>query len=732
MSSPEVERFEVTEDDLAYAGFGMGYQRRRMSKQQAWTGFSSSDEDDENAFRGRSNARGRRGGRRGVDYSNPINFVSGGVKGGTAPDNDADASRPPDDPYTDEDEDAIEILPKKKQKPKEKPRARGNYGGRSGNDSMGGWERHTRGIGMKLLEQMGYEHGKGLGQNGRGIVTPVQATERRGKEAVGYYGKESAPAPRRGDEPLPASGSGGGTGQYKKQQHKSDSSGRPRYEYKTAAEIIAEGKTSRPFLRNSEMSRVKVIDMTGREQRVYSGYENALARQPDRPEEAAEQEIRLGDGGGQGRAYFDLPVLLHNLDLLVDRAEEGIVNTDRRRRNDEDRSAALEHELRRLDELCDSEASRLRRLEETVALLEQYHEELAAQRVGLSECAAWVERLVALCPSSAQLAPNLVVVLARPVLTRGLGSWRALEDPSGPLELLRRWRKLVGSEALYGTLLEEVWLPPVRRALQNEWCVREPMGAVALLEMWRAELPELLLERMVLGQLVYPRLLAAVEEWNPLTDPTPVHHWLHPWLPLMAAQMEPVHDAMRQKLGLCLAAWHPADGSAHAILLPWRDVFRPADMTAFLRRHVLPKLADALRSFQVNPANQDLTLWRAVMTWTDLVPSSHLAYLLVEHFFPRWLGVLAQWLNARPNYAEVGSWFSGWKGELPAAVHEFPGVKHAFQQAVQMMDRSLNGHVVQPCDSGASAAAGSAPAPGPSVTRALLPTPDRLHPFGNC
>lgn len=26
---------------------------------------------------------------------------------------------------------------------------------------------------------------------------------------------------------------------------------------------------------------------------------------------------------------------------------------------------------------------------------------------------------------------------------------------------------------------------------------------------------------------------AEVEAWNPLTDPVPIHSWIHPWLPLM-------------------------------------------------------------------------------------------------------------------------------------------------------------------------------------------------------
>lgn len=55
------------------------------------------------------------------------------------------------------------------------------------NTPLGNWEKHTRGIGSKLMAQMGYIVGTGLGKRSDGRVEPVEATVLPAGKSLGTY-----------------------------------------------------------------------------------------------------------------------------------------------------------------------------------------------------------------------------------------------------------------------------------------------------------------------------------------------------------------------------------------------------------------------------------------------------------------------------------------------------------------------------------------------------------------
>ena len=83
----------------------------------------------------------------------------------------------------------------------------------------------------------------------------------------------------------------------------------------------------------------------------------------------------------------------------------------------------------------------------------------------------------------------------------------------------------------YDRLVWDIWMPKLRHNLVS-WSPKSPNPLIDLLELWMPLLPPWVLDN-ILDQLVLPRLQQQVEDWDPTTDPVPIHSWIQPWLPLM-------------------------------------------------------------------------------------------------------------------------------------------------------------------------------------------------------
>lgn len=700
MSSPEVERFEMSANDYYQMFDPTGNKnRRKQTKNDATYGIWADEmSDEEEQMVGLGN-RGpaKKGG--GGGSSSGISFVSGGFKGEEEKEG-ASAVEKVEESW----------IEKKKKFDVPMPRYVKSHQ-KDQDKEFGGWEKHTRGIGQRLLAMMGHKPGEGLGKKGQGITTPVEAFNRKNKKAaIGYDGAERS---QRSLIDYPVKDvEAEEEKEFKKQMSQwrktpvegKNKKSKPKYVYKTAEEVLTSGAPRRKATGADSGPKVKVIDMTGKEQRVLSGY-HAIGKghdKPDEEEELIEEEVKV--------KAFDVPELMHNLTLLVELAEDDIVANHRKLRHGKDHIVNLEHEQERLGEVVAQENKQLDRLNTVMDIVVDCENRCKLDHpnpLTLETCVDVFKMLQQDYYEEYKIydLPSLAIALVFPLMKTFFTGWLPLRDPDFGLATVMEWQLLLGADSsamslenhgremdVYQRLIWDVWLPPVR-ATVLKWNVRETTPLTCLLETWTPALPTWVLGN-ILDQLVLPRLLTEVEGWNPLTDTTPIHCWLHPWLVLMGDKLEPLYAPIRHKIASALINWHPSDGSAKIILEPWFGVFKPGHMSAFLVKNILPKLELEIQGLIINPHQQLLDPWRWAMSWKDMLPIQSMVVMLDGCFFPKWHQVLAAWLLNQPNYQDITKWYLGWKAQFPDNLLGHPLVKDHFNKALETMNRAVSGNFV--------------------------------------
>ena len=128
-----------------------------------------------------------------------------------------------------------------------------------------------------------------------------------------------------------------------------------------------------------------------------------------------------------------------------------------------------------------------------------------------------------------------------------------------------------------------------------------------------------------------------------------------------------------------------ADSSSSRIILDCEEMFNYSRQL-YIEKKVVPELEHAISAFHIPTNNLDLTLWHAVMVWSDLLPPFKLGQLLTELFFPRWLQVLQNWLNCEPDFSEVSLWYSEWKASFPPSVLFCQEVADTLGRALEMIN----------------------------------------------
>lgn len=311
------------------------------------------------------------------------------------------------------------------------------------------------------------------------------------------------------------------------------------------------------------------------------------------------------------------------------------------------------------------------------------------------------------------------VAALHPILNNMIQDWNPLQSPRADYAAdLQSIKGLLGLEkpaivpqarssaTPYESMMYKLWLPHVSRAVRR-WNVRDAECMIAVYEAWHPVLPGFV-KTYLLEQDIVKKLDEAIAKWEPKRKKhhTLPHLWLFPWLQhLPYHHLDPKSSTglladLKRKFRQLIDVWD-FDRGVIPGLKEWKDILRPNKSTdqwkPLVMMHVLPSMARYLRkNFDVQPSDQEpyLQVLTGVMEWCNIVSPTMVAEVVVTEVFPKWHGVLYQWLvDEDVSYDDIAQWLEWWHdadGPFPAVIRDTASVASEFEKGLHTIERALD------------------------------------------
>lgn len=171
----------------------------------------------------------------------------------------------------------------------------------------------------------------------------------------------------------------------------------------------------------------QVIDMTGREQKVYYSY-SQISHKHNIPDDSPQQPLGK-DSKPQG---FALPELEHNLQLLIDITEQEIIQSDRQLQYERDMVVNLSHEIQKMAEVLSHEEKAISNLSKVLDMVEECERRMqpgCENPLTLDECAKIFETLQDKYYEEYRMSDrvDLAVAIVYPLMKEYFKNWDPLK-----------------------------------------------------------------------------------------------------------------------------------------------------------------------------------------------------------------------------------------------------------------------------------------------------------------
>jgi tuftelin-interacting protein 11 len=551
------------------------------------------------------------------------------------------------------------------------------------------------GVGASLLQKMGWKGESGLGKNESGITQALEVKmrpanaglgmvqektesqrilERQRREGVGAAEGEAAADGEQEEEPVVQI-------KWSKLASQQQPSSRNR---KRGLSSVALKSSTQVLTEDAATSSagVTIIDMTGPRERILD---------------------RTGTSSLVGSASVRVQVgreLKYNLDKLLEAAEAELKQQNRRLMSVTQKEDTFVKQVELLSKsLADAEtsAATMREAETVLDRLLTSKDEMAATASASDDAMQeLVRRLFQVFTRLRQkfgqqlydtlgLSDVLFGILEAPLrdyYERGV--MRPL-DMAMAESLKTLWLD-ADAQDCWNAFVFQLVIPQFQRFLTREWVVTNDFGrTVSAIEQWKGVWGTEA-EHYVVHELVWPRLKAEGERWNPYVAEIPLHQWVHPWHEIFEGRLEKeLYPGLVYKLSTALQEWDPMDGSAYELLRPWQGFFTKSQVEGLAAGRILPKLTAMLSAMDIND-EEGLV---AFLKWHDWLPLEPFLKALWRGLFSRLARTVYDWMMSILAPRAIVVWYKKWKERFPPALLTNDKVRLMFAHLLDVVMNAL-------------------------------------------